>query len=172
MSKAALDAFYIRWTRSIHPSIRQAHHVVEVGALSDGAVDLVGQLGLGQRIDVGFSRAALKRIAEDYGRSKALEGLRQAANDTVQRLDNKAGVAQALDAALRGNGLVGFYEIARRYGSVFRKILKRGRVKNETEYYLVHGALADCASSLADDERAELARVIAGFESASVGKRL
>jgi hypothetical protein len=68
--------------------------------------------------------------------------------------------------------LVGFYEIARRYGSVFRKILKRGRVKSETEYYLVHGALADCANSLADDERAELIRLIEGFESATVGKRL
>ena len=113
---------------------------------------------------------ALKRIAEDYGRSKALEGLRQAANDTVQSLDNKVGVAQALDAALRGNGLVGFYEIARRYGSAFRKILKRGRIKNETEYYLVHGALADYANSLAEDERAELARLVEGFESA--GKRL
>ena len=115
---------------------------------------------------------ALKRIAEEYGRSKALEGLRQAANDTVQSLGNSAGVAQALDAALRGNGLVGFYEIARRYGSVFRRILKRGRVKNETEYYLVRGALADCASSLADDERAELARLIEEFESDTVDKSL
>ncbi len=78
--------------------------------------------------------ATLKRIAEEHGRSKVLEGLRQAANDTVQSLENKAGVAQALDSALRGNGLIGFYEIARRYGSAFRKILKRGRVKNETEY--------------------------------------
>ena len=116
--------------------------------------------------------AALKRIAEEYGRSRALEGLRQAANDTVQSLDNKVGVAQALDAALRGNGLVGFYEIARRYGSAFRKILKRGRIKDETEYYLIHGALADCANSLADDEHAELARLVEGFESATVGKRL
>ena len=98
--------------------------------------------------------------------------MRQAANDTVQSLDNKVGVAQALDAALRGNGLVGFYEIARRYGSAFRKILKRGRIKDETEYYLIHGALADCANSLADDERAELARLVEGFESATVGKRL
>jgi hypothetical protein len=117
--------------------------------------------------------AALKRIAEDYGRSKALEGLRQAANDTVQSLHNKAGVAKALDAALRANGLVGFYEIARRYGNAFRKILKRGRINNETEHYLVHGAFADCASSLADDdERAELARLVERFENATVGKRL
>lgn len=115
--------------------------------------------------------ASLKRIAEEYGRSRALEGLRQAANDTVQSLESKAGVAQALDAALRGNGLVGFYEIARRYGSIFRKILKRGRVKNETECYLVRGALADCANSIADDERAVLAQLIEGFESATVGKR-
>jgi hypothetical protein len=115
--------------------------------------------------------ATLKRIAEDYGRSKALEGLRQAANDTVQSLDGKAGVARALDAALRGNGLVGFYEIARRYGNTFRTILKRGQIKNETEYHLVNGALADCASSLAVDERAEFARLVEGFEGATVGKR-
>lgn len=115
--------------------------------------------------------ATLKRIAEEHGRSGALEGLRQAANDTIQSIENKAGAAQALDAALRGSGLVGFYEIARRYGRSFRKILKRGRVKNETEYYLVQGALVDSANSLADEERTELARLIEEFERAAVGKR-
>ena len=115
---------------------------------------------------------ALKGIVEGYGRSKALDGLRQAANDTVQSLDGKPGVVQALDEALRGNGLLGFYEVAHRYGSAYRKILKRGRIKSETEYYLVHGALVDGGSLLADDERVELAKLTEDFESAMADKRL
>jgi hypothetical protein len=112
----------------------------------------------------------LKGIVEGYGRSKALEGLRQAVNDTVQMLDGKHGVARALDEALRGNGLLGFYEVVRRYGSAYRKILKRGRIRNETEYYVVHGALVDHANELTDDERAVIAKLVENFEGTVVSK--
>ena len=110
----------------------------------------------------------IKDIVERFGRSKALDGLRQAVNDTVESLDGKPGVAQALDEALRANALLSFYEVARRYASAYRNILKRARIKNETEYYLVHGALVDGANSLAADERAELARLIDEFENPAV----
>ena len=114
---------------------------------------------------------ALKGIVASHGRSRALAGLRQAVNDTVESVAHKPGVAQALDEALRAHGLLGFYEVARRYASAYRKILKRGRIKNETEYYLVHGALVDLANALADDERAELAKLVEGFEIDVVDKR-
>ena len=114
---------------------------------------------------------ALKGIVASYGRSRALAGLRQAVNDTVESVAHKPAVALALDEALRDHGLLGFYEVARRYASAYRKILKRGKVKNETEYYLVHGALVDQANALADDERAELAKLVEGFEIAVADRR-
>ena len=114
---------------------------------------------------------ALKGIVASHGRSRALAGLRQAVNDTVESVAHKPGVTQALDEALRAHGLLGFYEVARRYGSAYRKILKRGQIKNETEYYLVHGALIDQANELADDERAGLAKLVEGFENAVMDRR-
>lgn len=113
---------------------------------------------------------ALKGVVANYGRSKALEGLRQAVNDTVESLAHRVEVAKALDEALRANGLLGFYEVARRYAGAYRKILKRGRVKNETEYYLVHGALVDHANGITDDERSVLAKLAEDFESNIVSK--
>jgi len=114
---------------------------------------------------------ALKVIVESNGRSKALAGLRQAVNDTVESIAHKPGVVQALDEALRGHGLLSFYEVARRYAGAYRKILKRGRIKSETEYFLLHGALVDQANGLTDDERVELAKLVEDFESAVATKR-
>ena len=77
---------------------------------------------------------ALNNIVANYGRSKALQGLRQAVNDAVESVAHEHGVARALDEALRANGLIGFYEIARRYAGAYQKVVKRGRIKNEIEY--------------------------------------
>jgi hypothetical protein len=49
--------------------------------------------------------------------------------------------------------------------------LKNGRIKNETEYYLVNGVLVDNANSIADEERVQLQRLVDEFENAIVAKR-
>ena len=106
-----------------------------------------------------------KRIVEEYGRSKALDGLKQAVNDTVEDLsDHPFEYVQRLDAALREHGIITFSEVRRRYASSFKRILKRGKIKSETEYYIIAGVLADFSSIASEEERVVLGKLAAEYE--------
>ncbi|MFC3684668.1 hypothetical protein [Hydrogenophaga luteola] len=106
-----------------------------------------------------------RRIVEEYGRSKALEGLKQAVNDTVEQLrDQPLEYIQRLDAELRERGIVTFSEVRRRYASSYKRILKRGNIKTETEYYIIAGVLADFSSFASSEERAVLDKLVAQYE--------
>ncbi len=107
-------------------------------------------------------------IVEKYGRSRAFDGLKQAVNDTVEELNGKPPeYIRAFDAALHERGLLTFSEVQRRYGAAFARILKRGRIKTETEYYLVAGILADTSSQATDLERTQLGQMQSAFKSRS-----
>ncbi len=109
--------------------------------------------------------SAGKRIVEAFGRSKALDGLKQAVNDTVEELGNQPfEYIQRLDAALRGQGIITHSEVRRRYASSYKRILKRGKIKTEAEYYVVVGVLADSSSIANDEERAVLGELVAQYE--------
>jgi hypothetical protein len=106
-----------------------------------------------------------KLIVAEYGRSKALDGLKQAVNDTVESLSGQpVQYIQSLDAVLRDRGIITISEIRRRYASSYKRIVKRGRIKNETEYYLVAGVLADFSSLASEEERSTLGRLVAQYE--------
>jgi hypothetical protein len=112
------------------------------------------------------SRAGI-RIAEQYGRSKALEGLRQAVNDTVEDLaDYSADFIKQLDESLKSQGIITFSEIRRRHSRVFRKIIKRGNIVSDTEYYLINGILTDCDSGISDIDRSNLESLVAQWSGA------
>ncbi|WP_404790778.1 hypothetical protein [Altericista sp. CCNU0014] len=105
------------------------------------------------------------RIVAEYGRSKALDSLKQAVNDTVEELiDRPPEYVQKLDAALREEGLLTFSEIWRRYASSYKRTVKRGIIRTETEYYLVTGVLADYSSLVTEDECALLESLVARYE--------
>jgi hypothetical protein len=107
-----------------------------------------------------------KGFVAKFGRSKALDGLRQAVNDTVEDLASRTPeYLRNLDAALRQQGLLTFSEIRRRYARAYKRILKEGVVKTETEYYLVAGILADVSSLADSDERLLLNRLVAQYEA-------
>lgn len=110
-------------------------------------------------------------IIEQHGKSKALEGLRQAANDVIEELSDKraAGVA-VLDEALRASGLITVSEVRRRYASSYKRITKRGTIRNDTEYYLINGIVVDFGSGISDEERATLQLLLNRYESAAKGK--
>lgn len=106
-------------------------------------------------------------IVEQYGKSKALEGLRQAANDIIEDLSDRpaTGVA-ALDEALRAAGLLTASEVRRRYASSYKRIVKRGSIRDDTEYYLVNGIVVDLGNATPDEERAMLQRLLEAYERA------
>lgn len=110
-------------------------------------------------------RTVVESIAKEHGRSKALEGTRQAVNDALEELadltpDNVAVVDEALGAA----GLVSLSELRRRYSSTYQRILRRGSIKTETEYYLVNGLVVDLASNLTAAERERLQVMVRAYE--------
>jgi hypothetical protein len=106
-------------------------------------------------------------IVEQHGKSKALEGLRQAANDIIQDLsDRPADGIAALDEALRASGLLTASEVRRRYASSYKRIVKRGSIRNDTEYYLVKGIVVDHGNATSDEERAILERLLDAYERA------
>ena len=106
-----------------------------------------------------------KRIVAKYGKSKALDGLKQAVNDTVEELvDQPPEYIEKLDESLRQAGLLSFSEVRRRYASSYKRILKRASIRNDTEYYLITGVLADFTTSADDGERATLGQLISEYE--------
>ena len=106
-------------------------------------------------------------IVERHGKSKALEGLRQAANDIIEDLsDRPADGIAALDEVLRAGGLLTASEVRRRYASSYKRIVKRGSIRNDTEYYLVNGIVVDHGNATSDDERAMLGRLLDAYERA------
>lgn len=107
------------------------------------------------------------RIAERFGRSQALQGARQAANDSVAALRSRpVAEIRLLDTGLQEAGLVTFSEVSRQYGRTYQRILKRGKIADETECYLVAGVLADLTAAVSETERAALRGLYEEFESA------
>ncbi len=110
--------------------------------------------------------AEATRIAEQHGKSKGLEGLRQAVNDVIEELnDLTPDSVKLVDEALRGASLRTLSELRREYGTTYRKILRRGCLKTETEYYLVNGFVVDLASDVPPDERKLLQEMVEAYES-------
>ena len=109
---------------------------------------------------------AIKGIVEQFGKSKALVGLRQATNDTVEQMQGwNVEALGILDQALRAANTLTASEVRRRYGSSFSKVVKRGSIKTETEYYLVAGIVNDLASQVSAQERLLLEHLLAAYEA-------
>lgn len=107
----------------------------------------------------------IEGIVQQFGTSKALAGLRQAANDTIGETSHWNSEARAVvDEACRAAGVVTLSEITRRYSASYMRIVKRGFIKSETEYYVVNGILLDQGSAISDDERRLLQRMTEAFE--------
>lgn len=104
-------------------------------------------------------------IVRRFGKSKALTGLRQAANDIVEDLSGRPaeGIA-ALDAALSERGILTVSEVRRRYSTVFERIVKRGAIRDETEYHLITGLVVDQTSDIEVDRRASLQRLLDAYD--------
>lgn len=97
---------------------------------------------------------------------RALNGLRQAINDCVEMSFHFNHLeVEKLDAELRGLGIVTLSELRRRYAKGYAKIVKRGRIRSETEYHLVRNVLDD-PTEKPREEREWLQRMLSEWERA------
>jgi hypothetical protein len=107
--------------------------------------------------------ACLERL-EGMGKTMAVKGLRLAINDYLDQsliFDHKE--VERLDSELRARGIVTLSELRRHHSKAYARIMKRGRIKNDTEFYLVRNVLDDPAEKTAE-ERALLEKLVFGYE--------
>ena len=71
----------------------------------------------------------------------------------------------ALDQALRAAATLTASEVRRRYGSSFSRVIKRGSIKTETEYYLVAGVVNDLSTQISAQERFSLEQLLEAYEA-------
>jgi hypothetical protein len=103
---------------------------------------------------------------ERKGGKSAWRGLRQAINDCVEmsfHLDPKD--VRKLDAELRDLGIVTVSELRRRYSKKYAAIMKRGRIKDDTEYYLIRNVAGDVTKKTTEESEV-LERLIIEYEGA------
>jgi hypothetical protein len=86
-------------------------------------------------------------------------------NDIIEDLSNlTAESVGLLDKALRDAGVETLSEMRRRYSALYQRVLRHGKIKTETEYYLVNGLVVDQASALTGEERDLLQGMISAYE--------
>ncbi len=106
---------------------------------------------------------ACLEVLEKMSRKKAVTGLRQAINDCVERSSrfNHTEVTN-LDAELSTRGIITLSELRRRYSKGYAKIMKRGRINNDVEYYLLRNVLDD-STEKTPDERDLLQKLLSAY---------
>ena len=115
--------------------------------------------------DISLFEKSIATIEERFGRSKALIGLRQAVNDTIEELAGANSEAiQRLNASLTERGLVSFSELQLRYSARLKSLLRRGHIRNDTEFYLVSGVASDLSANVSESERGQLQRMLETYE--------
>ncbi len=119
-------------------------------------------------VDPAHPANVASHIASTMGKSKALSGARQAANDVIESLqDSTQQELAAFDAKLLEAGAVALGEMRRRYSRQYKRILKRGVIRSETEFYLVKGVLDSCTESLDQNDQVVLSSLVLAFEQSS-----
>ncbi len=109
---------------------------------------------------------AVLESMEQKSMSQARLGLGLAINDTLEdSWDLSPAEVTAIDDDLAGRGIVTLSELRRRYSRQFKGILKRGKIRDETEYYLVAGILASFTADATDEERTRLSEMVGAYEA-------
>ncbi|AMJ74695.1 hypothetical protein AVL57_12435 [Alteromonas stellipolaris] len=118
-----------------------------------------------QREDPIHPSNCLVEIVNKFGKSKALQGLKQAINDTLEDTASwDSNTVSELDEQLRDNGTITLSTLRTRYWSKYKSILKRGKIKNETEYYLIRGLECELDNGIPQEQRTLLAELVRDFE--------
>ncbi len=107
----------------------------------------------------------LVKIVEKYGRSQALQGLKQAIHDTIEdSLDFKPEKLKSMDQDLFEKGIISISALRLRYWKKYKKIIEHHNIKNETEYYLIVGVLNDLSIPIKAQERKVLTELVGSYE--------
>ena len=108
----------------------------------------------------------LAGFERDIGISRALTGLKQAVNDILEGCEDLTPEAIArADASLARVGAPTLSQLWQRRSRQYKAIVRRGKLRNDTEFYLVSSTLSDTASGVSGQEREMLGNMVASYES-------
>jgi hypothetical protein len=101
--------------------------------------------------------------------ARAFSGLRMAINDCIEMSAHwPAEMVSALDAELKSQSILTLSQVRQRYWSKYRSLLRRGRIRDDVEYYIVQAVLSDQAPRMVDAERRKLEAMVAAYEQAAL----
>ena len=98
------------------------------------------------------------------GVSRVLPGLKQAVNDILEDFEDfSPQEIAAADASLARAGAPTMSQLWQGRSRHYKAILRRGRLRNDTEYYLASSIVCDTASQVPPDELDLLDRMVANY---------
>lgn len=101
---------------------------------------------------------------EQESMALARRGLRMAINDMVEALQDLSPHEVAdCDQALQAHGGYTLSGLRQRYSKQYRRIIKRGAIRNDEEFYLAQGVVSDTSLQLPQSERELLDRIIHAY---------
>ena len=110
----------------------------------------------------GKYRPAEKLLSDAQAATR--QGLHEAISDCMDMsLQFTPMEVAKFDSELRLHDIPSLSELRRRYSRAYARVMKRGRIEDETEYYLLRNVLFDPGEK-AEGEREQLERLIAEFE--------
>lgn len=98
--------------------------------------------------------------------SQCFLGLKQAVGDSLEGVEDwpTQRIMEA-DESLRRAGAPTLSEMLVARAKSLRKVLRRGKIQNDTEYYLVSAAVSDVSAPRSTEETERFAALLAGYES-------
>jgi L-fucose isomerase-like protein len=97
--------------------------------------------------------------------SRAASSLQMMINDCIEMSSGWPGArVSGVDADLLSNGIITLTELRRRYSRDYATIIKRGRINNEEEYYLLKGVLDGVAFNMTPFELEHLTNILNAYE--------
>lgn len=103
---------------------------------------------------------------EDTSLTNAKRGLQMAINDMVEATSDwtQQQVAEA-DARFASADTFTLSEVRCRYSNAFDKIMKRGVIRSEAEYYMIKGVFDGGTHNAGNSEREKIERMLSAFEA-------
>ncbi len=105
--------------------------------------------------------------AEGEFRRLRRSGLKQGINDTLHLVEQgyyPPKTIEVINRRLTARNLPKVDELLRQFRGTHLKILKRGRIRDEEEFYLVQNILADLEFDVTEEQRMKLDRLAGEFE--------
>ena|ERR1700761_1131536 len=120
----------------------------------------------GFKYDDENSPIAILNSWEKRSKSLAKKGLKVGMLDAITMLmDQPTNIKNEIDEYLINRGFLGFKQLVSIVKDVHQKVLKKGRIANLDEYYIIKELLCDSSSDITEIEQIQLQKIYDYFEA-------